>query len=134
MHRKPIVLLMSVSVTLGSLGYALADSPGHEKAPAAGPVDCAPRVAWWAIKSDTGHYVGYYVGGGCGMPHFAEPRRVDEGTWTWDYRGWLVPRRVMLDWWHGRRYQGGTGAYQSDGPKLFHHEEGANKGESGSDH
>jgi hypothetical protein len=37
----------------------------------------------------------------------------------------LIPRRVTLEWWHGRRYQGGTGAYQSDGPKLYRPEDAA---------
>lgn len=83
---------------------------------------CA-HLFWWALPSDTGHYIGYYVGGGCGKPCKAEPRHVAEGTWGWDYQGWLVPHRVMLDWWHGRRYQGGTGKYQSDGPKFFHEKE-----------
>ena len=33
-----------------------------------------------------------------------EPRRPEEGTWGWDYQGWLLPRRVISSWWHGRRY------------------------------
>jgi hypothetical protein len=63
-------------------------------------------------------YVGYYVGGGsaCGDC----PRRVEEGTWGWDYEGVHLPRRVWLSWSHGRRYQGGTGAYKTDGPHLGH--------------
>ena len=72
-------------------------------------------IAPHAIPSDTGRYVGYQVGGGCARPHKAEPGGADEGTWGWDYRGWL-PRRVELGWWHGRREQGGGGAYETDGP------------------
>jgi hypothetical protein len=68
-------------------------------------------VAWYAVPSDTGSYVGYYVGGGA--PCRGEPRTPDEGTWGWDYQGWFLPRRVMLDWWHGRRYQGGIGHYRT---------------------
>jgi hypothetical protein len=67
--------------------------------------------------------VGYAVGGGCPYPRHAEPPTAAEGTWGWDYQGWL-PRWVTLGWWHGR-YQGGTGAYQTDGPKLLHPADGA---------
>jgi hypothetical protein len=76
-------------------------------------------VACWAVPSDTGHYVGNYVGGGCAVRCVADPPHADEGTWGWDYRGWLWPRRVLLGWWHGRS-QGGTGAYRTDGPNLLH--------------
>jgi hypothetical protein len=73
-----------------------------------------------AVHADTGHYVGYYVGGGCACYRRGDAPHPDEGTWGWDYRGWLVPRHVILRWWHGR-YQGGTGAYATDGPNLKHH-------------
>jgi hypothetical protein len=78
-------------------------------------VGYVPRVARWAQPSDTGHYVGYYVGGGA--PWCGSPRYRDEGTWGWDYGGLWLRKRVMLDWFHGR-YQGGTGAYRTDGPQL----------------
>jgi hypothetical protein len=71
-----------------------------------------------AQPSDTPAYCGYTVGGGA--PHHGEPRYLGEGTWGWDYTGWLFQRRVGLDWFHGARYQGGTGAYTTDGPRLFH--------------
>ena len=74
----------------------------------------------WALPSDTGHSIGYHVGGGNPFWRRAEPRHPDEGTWGWDYQGWLLPRRVLSGWWHGRRYQGGTGAYRTDGPKLYY--------------
>jgi hypothetical protein len=68
-------------------------------------------VACWAVRSDTGSYTGYYVGGGCvGRRDYPCP---DEGTWGWDYSGWLFPRRVALTWSHGRRYQGGSGYYRT---------------------
>jgi hypothetical protein len=107
-------------VILGWAGAAAAqtpaDSPGaHQRA--GWPLATAP----WAIPSDNGRYVGYAVGGGCPYPRHAEPPTAVEGTWGWDYQGWLLPRRVILGWWHGRRTQGGTGAYQTDGPKLLHH-------------
>src|SRR5262249_50245999 len=72
-----------------------------------------PAIAPWAIPSDTGHSVGSYIGGGCLFPRKAEPRLPEDGTWGWDYQGWF-PRRVILGWWHGRKFQGGTGAYKTD--------------------
>ena len=71
-----------------------------------------------AVPSDTGRYCGYAVGGGA--VRFGEGRSLDEGTWGWDYRGIVLRKRVALDWWHGRRYQGGAGQYHTDGPKLRH--------------
>jgi hypothetical protein len=76
------------------------------------------EVSCLAAPSNTHSFVGYYVGGGSPCPHLAEPRCVNEGTWGWDYAGCVFRRRVILAWWHGRCYQGGTGAYKSDGPKL----------------
>jgi hypothetical protein len=107
-------MLTSFTLVLIGVGTVVADPPAT-----AGP----PQVAWWAIPSDTGHNLGYYLGGGCGRPLKGEPRRPDEGTWGWDYQGWLIPRRVMLDWWHGRRDQGGTGKYENVGPKLYRPEQ-----------
>jgi hypothetical protein len=56
-------------------------------------------VAWWAVPSDTGHYVGYSVGGSR-VWHGCEPAP-DEGTWGWDYGGLLVHPRIRLLWSHG---------------------------------
>jgi hypothetical protein len=74
------------------------------------------RVACYAVPADTGHDVGYYVGGGA--PCFGEPRCRAEGTWGWDYRGLLLPKDVVLRWYHGRRYQGGIGAYRTVAPNC----------------
>jgi hypothetical protein len=62
--------------------------------------------------------VGYFVGGG--MKHGrGEPRRRNEGTWGWDETGGAHFRgRVILGWSHGRKYQGGIGAYRTDGPVV----------------
>jgi hypothetical protein len=73
-------------------------------------------VAPYAKPSVTPAYVGYYVGGGSVCD--GDPRYRWEGTWGWDYCGWHLHSVVALGWWHGRRYQGGTGAYQPNGPKL----------------
>jgi hypothetical protein len=69
-----------------------------------------------AVPSDTGHYVGYYVGGGA--PIFGQKRCADEGTWGWDYCGFVLPKRVRLRWWHGLCEQGGIGAYRTTGINL----------------
>jgi hypothetical protein len=44
------------------------------------------------------------------------PRAAEEGTWGWDYRTSRLVCDPFLRWWHGRRYQGGSGAYRTDGP------------------
>jgi hypothetical protein len=62
--------------------------------------------------------IGYYVGGGvpCGK---GRGRRRDDGAWGWDETGSRHFRsRVILGWSQGRRYQGGTGAYLTDGPVV----------------
>ena len=82
--------------------------------PAHHQLESRPRLFSWLLPSDTGHYIGYHVGGGSNHPHKAEPRREDDGTWGWDYRGCL-PRCIVLRWTHGRRYQGGIGAYRTVG-------------------
>jgi hypothetical protein len=69
-----------------------------------------------AKPTNTPDYVSDYVGGGKGRAHGGEPRRVEEGTWGRDYLGFCPPRHVWLGWSHGRCYQGGTGAYETDGP------------------
>ncbi|MCH8922164.1 MAG: hypothetical protein IIA67_03315 [Planctomycetes bacterium] len=76
------------------------------------------RVAWWARPSNNHRYDGYYVGGGAA--YRGDARRTHEGTWGWDYSGGWFGRRIALDWWHGRRVQGGSGAYKSDGPHRHH--------------
>jgi hypothetical protein len=90
---------------------------------------CPRLVGSWAVPNNTCDYDGYYVGGGKSTYRCAG-RGAHQGTWGWDYTGRLVPRVVALGWWHPPRYQGGTGAYEPDGPhyieeieKHFEHEE-----------
>jgi len=116
---RPLVIgVLGVGLAFGFLGQAGAE-----------PIPCVPEdphcragnpqdVAWWARPSNTRASVGYYVGGGCPFPHLGEPRCLHEGTWGWDYQGYLIPRRVILGWWHGRCYQGGIEGYKVDGPPL----------------
>ncbi len=67
-----------------------------------------------AAPSNTRFYGWYYVGGGDALWR-GEPRLANEGTFGWDYSGILFPKQVALAWSHGRRYQGGTGAYRTVG-------------------
>ncbi len=101
------------------LGPALARGQSENNPPEPPPRgDGMPLpVGHCAQPSDNGKYFGYYVGGGAAC--HGEPRFWDEGTWGWDYCGCL-PSRVFLQWYHGRRYQGGIGAYKIDGPHLLH--------------
>ena len=68
------------------------------------------------IPSNTRFYGGYYVGGG--TPTRGAGRCIEDGTWGWDYSGILFPKRIALNWTAKGRYQGGTGTYKTDGPKL----------------
>lgn len=80
------------------------------------------------LPRELGHHVeptvtaggtGYYVGGGASIFHHAHPRRRNEGTWGWDDTGHHSFRhRVVLGWFHGRKYQGGAGSYATDGPHI----------------
>jgi hypothetical protein len=100
-----------------AIAATYADEPWRYEAHA-----CAGRPACIhsrAFPSDTGRYCGYYVGGGAAW--HGEGRYEHEGTWGWDYHGFCFPKRVALGWWHGLP-QSRTGAYQTDGPKLIHHE------------
>ncbi|MCE9604667.1 MAG: hypothetical protein K8U03_07155 [Planctomycetia bacterium] len=66
-----------------------------------------------ATHSNTRHYGGYYVGGG--STFFAgHERRIDQGTWGWDYCGILKNNWIKLGWNHGNRPQGGTGSYKTN--------------------
>jgi hypothetical protein len=137
MHGKALTQVFSLTLAASLLSAAgRAEPPNPAPPPAPGclpaaeptPAPCVgtlPAVRKHAAPSDTGSYIGYYVGGG--VPVCGEPRHPDEGTWGWDYSGCYFHRCVVLFWTHGRLYQGGMGAYKSEGPKLLHHHEGHEK-------
>jgi hypothetical protein len=75
------------------------------------------ELSRFARPSDTGRYFGYYVGGG--SPCRGDERMPCEGTWGWDYGGFHFVPRIDLLWNHGRKYQGGTGQYESNGPNFI---------------
>lgn len=76
------------------------------------------RVAPWAHCTYDQNYSAYYVGGGAALSHDepthfrGERRYPDEGTFGVDYDPWYS--RVRLQWFHGRRSQGGEGQYEPD--------------------
>lgn len=79
------------------------------------------KVSPLAQPTESPHEFGYYVGGGAReRSRHAEHRRPAEGIWGTDYLGIIIPKHVDLGWWHGRRYQGGTGSYGTDGPRVLH--------------
>ena len=84
----------------------------------AGDPQCVSPLA---MPSESPFEEGYFVGGGAPVKGFVgEERRHDEGTWGTDYTGIIVRKKTNLRWSHGRRYQGGVGAYRTDGPRLIH--------------
>lgn len=106
-----------------SWGQGLPPTNYHEEHRAGYP----QQLSRFARPSKNHAMFGYWVGGGAVSRHRGEAPYANEGTWGWDYRGWIIPRRVDLLWWHGRRAQGGPGAYKTDGPHLPHlHHEGGN--------
>ncbi|MFI5456227.1 MAG: hypothetical protein ACHRXM_12335 [Isosphaerales bacterium] len=128
-----------VVLGLGAGGIACAqDSPAQERAlhhhhhqqgtPPPGKPRCIPHTDERAgyprelgghlEPSTTSGGIGYYVGGGVPVGH-GQLRHRDEGTWGWDETGChLFRRRTILGWSGGRKYQGGAGAYATDGPHI----------------
>lgn len=81
---------------------------------------CPQNISCLAATTPNPHDCGYYVGGGARGKQ-GGPRYRNEGTWGWDFWGTLERKHVALNWYHGEKYQGGSGAYKTDGPKIFHH-------------
>jgi hypothetical protein len=80
-----------------------------------------PRSISCLARPSIGPYDdGYYVGGGCACACQADMRYCNEGTWGWDYVGRSLVPIVDLGYWRGRRDQSGN--YNTNGPKIFHHE------------
>src|SRR5256885_13000933 len=102
--------LLVLFISAGLASYAGAGRARGEHTPCRAGYPL--QVACYARPSDTPKYVGYYVGGGSAVG--GTHRFCDEGTWGWDYQGCLLPHRVILYWSHWR-YQGGTGAYRTEG-------------------
>jgi hypothetical protein len=121
-HRMLYSTVACVAVLLSGLSLARADdsieSTPSETCPQrrSNQKGCPQSIAWYARPSNSPRYIGYYVGGGAAIG--GGERCADEGTWGWDFSGSLIEHHVWLNWWHGQRYQGGTGSYRTDGPRL----------------
>lgn len=82
---------------------------------------CPQNISPLAKPTESPHEIGYYVGGGAReRSRQGECRAPQEGVWGTDYAGLVIPKHVVLGWWHGQRSQGGTGSYATDGPRLAH--------------
>jgi hypothetical protein len=102
-------------ITLAAVTAIASADPPDEQHRAGFPNE----VSRFAQPSDTGRYTGGAIGGGALRLRKSDGPLPNEGTWGWDYTGGVFQRRVFLGWWHGRRYQGGSGAYQTDGPRVL---------------
>jgi hypothetical protein len=111
MRTLAVTALLAVACPAGA--QSVASPEDHARA------GFPEEISRWARPSDTGRYVGYYVGGGAWNYRRSDLPTADEGTWGWDFTGGRFRRRVMLNWWHGRRDQGGAGAYATDGPRAL---------------
>jgi hypothetical protein len=124
-----IALVLSISAAPTMAGFPWHGGHGERYNPPPHPrpadrharAGCPQRVAPWAHCSNNAAYDGYYVGGGA-LYNGDGPRFPADGAWGWDYFGRHFDRKVALGWWHGRRYQAGGGKYDTDGPKVLHHE------------
>lgn len=84
----------------------------------AGNPQCVSR---FARPTESPHEEGYFIGGGARERASAgEERLSQEGVWGTDYTGLIISKHTNLLWWHGQRYQGGTGSYPTDGPRILH--------------
>ena len=120
--RSRMEARLALAVLLASGGLATAGdhfhrpksttaTPHTEKQ--AGYPGCVSPVS---MVSYNEHYSGGYVGGG--SAHGGSAPCPHQGTWGWDYSPF---RSTFLGWSNGRRYQGGTGSYATDGPKPLEH-------------
>jgi hypothetical protein len=115
------VFVLGVVFALPTAALAAdAEQPKYCRPPEDGNVrsGCPQCISRLAAPSDNCHFSGDYVGGDT-LLH-GQNRCTADGTWGWDYDGLLFAKHIWLGWSHGARYQGGTGAYRTDGPKLLH--------------
>src|SRR5438067_1365222 len=101
------VVVVSAMLVMGDEAMTGTNSACAHTLERAGRPELISKIA---RPTNTARYCGYWVGGGCGGKRAEERDLREEGTFGWDYGGsGLLPRRIALGWWHGRRSQGGTG-------------------------
>ena len=116
---------MSGTILAGDDEHVHEHSHGHPKSTEATPhtirqAGYPHEVGPFAMESYNEHYSGGYVGGGNLFGGHGSCAHV--GTWGWDYTPFRpMSQKIFLRWSNGRRYQGGTGAYATDGPKPLEH-------------
>lgn len=111
-YTRAVLCLLGASLAI-SRGEA-ADRPPAYSWCELSRAGCPHHIAPWAICGQSPRDVGYYVGGGAVCR--GEGRCLEEGVWGHDYQ--KFPGKlpwIALGWHHGRKVQGGTGAYQSNG-------------------
>lgn len=101
-----------------ALLQALAGDPFGHRAVAHARAGCPLNLRPRALPSNTSPYGGYWIGGGQPIKGYCPA--AEDGTFGWDYFGLLFTKRIDLNWSQGRRYQGGTDAYKTDGPHWKH--------------
>ena len=101
-----------------ALLQALAGDPYGHRAADHARAGCTMRIRSRALPANTWPYGGYWVGGGQAIKGYMPGP--EDGTFGWDYFGIAFNKRIALNWSYSRRYQGGTGAYKTDGPHLKH--------------
>lgn len=102
------LLLLSATLLSAATTYAAdrAQCPINHHVRAGQPT-CVHR---FAIPTKTPRYCGGIVGGGAALGG-GEPY-VSEGTWGWDYTGFIT-KRVFLNWSHEQREASG-GKYDTE--------------------
>ena len=108
------LLVLAIGVRAGDEPIPIGSGACNHTFDRAGHPEISSKLA---TASDTGNSIGYYVGGGCAFR--GGPPGPEQGIWGWDYIGpaWL-PHNIVLGWCQRCREQGGTGAYQTDGPRV----------------
>ncbi len=114
-----LLVVLSGATSLTANDHHCDSCERYDRHACAGWPQCLSRWARPSYPPLADHESGCYVGGGA--PFHGDGRCAHEGTWGWDYHGRLFTKRIWLGWHHGRRDQGGTGAYRTDGPHLLHH-------------
>jgi hypothetical protein len=123
MFRRIATILLGIGLAVGMFApRASAEEPTLSTIGTSFSKDCrgqaAPRVATYARPSYSAKEIGYEVGGGCALlGHTPTPA---QGTWGWDYGGCIGWKIVALNRSNHGRYQGGAGAYRTDGLNLLH--------------
>ena len=90
-----MIRIVATMLTGCAAAVAWADPPdSHDEHRRAG---YPQEVHRHAVPSDTGRYVGYWVGGGAVSRRHGDGPAPHEGTWGWDYTGGWFQRRQRGD-------------------------------------